>query len=71
VLADELAAGGAKGFAAATSRCIWWRSLDRGPAVGSIMEYFERFLTRMVASRIAAQELGCQFSIVINGTKLL
>jgi len=45
--------------------------LDLDPALGSIMEYFERFLTRMVASRIAARQLGCQFSIVINGTKLL
>jgi metal-dependent HD superfamily phosphatase/phosphodiesterase len=45
--------------------------LDLDPALGTIMEYFERFLTRMVASRIAARQLGCQFSIVINGTKLL
>jgi hypothetical protein len=45
--------------------------LDIDPALGSIMEYFELFLTRMVASRIAARQLGCKFSILINGTKLL
>jgi len=45
--------------------------LDIDPALGTIMEYFELFLTRMVASRIAARQLGCKFSIVINGTKLL
>jgi metal-dependent HD superfamily phosphatase/phosphodiesterase len=45
--------------------------LDIDPALGSIMEYFELFLTRMVASRIAARQLGCQFSLLINGTKLL
>ena len=45
--------------------------LDIDPALGSIMEYFELFLTRMVASRIAARQLGCKFSIVVNGTKLL
>jgi metal-dependent HD superfamily phosphatase/phosphodiesterase len=45
--------------------------LDIDPALGTIMEYFELFLTRMVASRIAARQLGCKFSILINGTKLL
>jgi metal-dependent HD superfamily phosphatase/phosphodiesterase len=45
--------------------------LDIDPALGTIMEYFELFLTRMVASRIAARQLGCKFSILINGTRLL
>jgi hypothetical protein len=45
--------------------------LEIDPALGTIMEYFELFLTRMVASRIAARQLGCKFSIVVNGTKLL
>ena len=54
----------------AAQRLITLR-LELDPALGSIMEYFERFLTRMVASRIAARQFGCSFSIVINGTKLL
>ena len=45
--------------------------LDIDPALGTIMEYFELFMTRMIASRIAARQLGCRFSILINGTKLL
>jgi hypothetical protein len=39
--------------------------------IGSIMEYFELFLSRMVISRRAAQVLGYHFSLIINGTKLL
>ncbi len=35
------------------------------------MEYFELFLDRMVMSRRAAKILGCEFELVINGTKLL
>ncbi len=45
--------------------------LEIDPALGSIMEYFELFLTRMVVSRRAAELLGCRFSLVINGTTLL
>jgi metal-dependent HD superfamily phosphatase/phosphodiesterase len=45
--------------------------LQLDPALGTIMEYFELFLSRMVASRIAARQLGYKFSILINGTKLL
>lgn len=40
-------------------------------AIGSIMEYFELFLSRMVVSRRAAELLGCKFSLVMNGTTLL
>ena len=35
------------------------------------MEYFEIFLSRMVMCRRAATFLGCDFSLVINGTRLL
>jgi hypothetical protein len=45
--------------------------LDIDTAIGSIMEYFELFLVRMVASRRAAEYLGCRFSLVITGTSLL
>ena len=46
-------------------------SLDIDTSIGSIMEYFELFLSRMILSRRAAETLGCQFSLLINGTKLL
>lgn len=36
-----------------------------------VMEYFEIFLERMVLCRKAAQELGLQFELVINNTRLL
>jgi metal-dependent HD superfamily phosphatase/phosphodiesterase len=45
--------------------------LEIDTEIASIMEYFELFLDRMVMSRRAAQVLGCQFELVINGTKLL
>ena len=35
------------------------------------MEYFEIFLSRMVMCRRAASFLGCDFNLVINGTRLL
>ncbi len=39
--------------------------------IAPIMDYFELFLDRMVMSRKAAKVLGCDFELVINGTKLL
>lgn len=36
-----------------------------------VMEYFEIFLLRMIMCRRAAEFLNCQFSLVINGSKLL
>lgn len=36
-----------------------------------VMEYFEIFLERMVLCRKAAQALGLQFELVINGSRLL
>jgi len=45
--------------------------LEIDTTIAPIMEYFELFLNRMVMSRRAALVLGCQFELVINGTKLL
>lgn len=36
-----------------------------------VMEYFEIFLARMMLCRRAANYLGCNFELVINGAKLL
>jgi len=41
------------------------------PDVTSVMEYFEIFLDRMVMCRRAAEFLGCQFGLEVNGAKLL
>jgi len=38
--------------------------------ISKIMEYFEIFLERMAMCRRAAEFLGCQFRLVINGTVL-
>jgi len=46
-------------------------ALDIDTSIGSIMEYFELFLTRMILSRKSAETLGCQFILTINGTRLL
>ncbi len=45
--------------------------LEIDTEIASIMEYFELFLDRMVMSRRAARVLGCEFELMINGTKLL
>ena len=39
--------------------------------LSSVEEYFEIFLSRMVMCRRAAQFLGCQFALTINGNKLM
>ena len=39
--------------------------------ISKVMEYFEIFLTRMMACQKAAKTLGCEFKLVINKTKLL
>jgi metal-dependent HD superfamily phosphatase/phosphodiesterase len=36
-----------------------------------VMEYFEIFLSRMLMCRRAANFMGCEFELVINGAKLL
>ena len=46
-------------------------SLDIDTSVSQVMEYFEIFLSRMLMCRRAAAFLGCDFSLVINGTRLL
>jgi uncharacterized protein len=46
-------------------------SLDIDTAVSQVMEYFEIFLSRMLMCRRAAAFLGCDFTLVINGTRLL
>ena len=46
-------------------------SLETDTTIAPIMEYFELFLSRMVMSRRAALRLGCEFELMINGTKLL
>jgi|SRR5688572_4653202 len=38
--------------------------------VASVMEYFEIFVLRMVMGRKAAEVLGCQFRVIINGVDL-
>jgi hypothetical protein len=45
--------------------------LEIDTEIASIMEYFELFLDRMVMARRAAKMLGCDFELIINGTKLL
>lgn len=36
----------------------------------TVMEYFEIFVVRMKLCRTAAEKLGCQFRLIINGTEL-
>ena len=38
---------------------------------GSVMEYFEIFMQRMVLCRKAAEKLGLQFKLIINGQGVL
>ncbi|HKQ56255.1 MAG TPA: HD domain-containing protein [Candidatus Eisenbacteria bacterium] len=39
-------------------------------AISDVMEYFEIFMTRMVASRKAAKYLGTAFGLTVNGNSL-
>lgn len=43
--------------------------IDR--AISSVMDYFEIFLSRMLLCRRAAESLGLQFKLIINGQVLL
>ncbi len=52
-------------------RTIISLGLEIDTEISPIMEYFELFLDRMVMCRRAAKVLGCEFELVINGTKLL
>ena len=38
---------------------------------GSVMEYFEIFLQRMILCRKAAEKLGLQFKLIINDQQLI
>lgn len=38
---------------------------------GSVMDYFEIFMQRMILCRKAAEKLGLQFKLVINDLQLL
>jgi metal-dependent HD superfamily phosphatase/phosphodiesterase len=41
------------------------------PAISHMMEYFEIFMTRMLASRKAAMHLGATFGLQVNGNRLV
>ena len=41
------------------------------PAISHVMEYFEIFMTRMLASRKAAKFLGATFGLQVNGNRLV
>ena len=38
---------------------------------GSVMDYFEIFLDRMILCRKAAERLGLRFKLIINGQPLI
>lgn len=39
--------------------------------ISQVMEYFEIFLSRMIACKRAAARLGCSFGLAMNGNKML
>jgi hypothetical protein len=45
--------------------------LTLDPSISHMMEYFEIFMTRMLASRKAAKHLGATFGLVVNGNRLV
>ncbi len=46
-------------------------SLTLSSEYGSVMEYFEIFMERMLLCRRAAEGLGTSFSLIINGQKMI
>jgi hypothetical protein len=46
-------------------------SLTVDTRYGSVMDYFEIFLGRMIMCRKAADKLGLQFRLMINGQSLI
>lgn len=48
-----------------------WLRLEVDPAFSSVMEYFEIFMARMILCRKAAQKLGLEFKLAINGQELI
>ena len=51
-------------------KAIWLR-LEVDPAFSSVMEYFEIFMARMILCRKAAETLGLEFKLAINGQQLI
>ena len=45
--------------------------IDIDTAFGSVMDYFEIFLTRMLLCKKAAEKLGMRFKLQINNQMLL
>ena len=45
--------------------------LEIDTAYGSVMDYFEIFMERMILWRKAAEKLGLHFCLTINGQQLL
>lgn len=45
--------------------------LTLDPSISHMMEYFEIFMTRMLASRKAAKHLGATFGLMVNGNRLV
>lgn len=48
-----------------------WLKLELDRELGSVMEYFEIFMARMILCRRAAEKLGLRFRLVINGQELI
>ena len=46
-------------------------SLKLDKDICSVMDYFEIFLERMILCRKAAEQLGCEFSLVINKERVI
>ncbi len=46
-------------------------TLDIDTQYGSVMDYFEIFLNRMILCRKAAEKLGLQFKLIINGQQII
>jgi hypothetical protein len=45
--------------------------LSIDPAISHVMEYFEIFMTRMLAARKAAKFLGASLGLQVNGNRLV
>ncbi|MFQ6082826.1 MAG: phosphohydrolase [Candidatus Aminicenantia bacterium] len=45
-------------------------NLEIDPEISQVMDYFEIFLSRMLACRKASNVFNCQFQLIINGVRL-
>ena len=52
-------------------KTVFELNLSIDTCFGTVMDYFEIFLTRMLLCRKAAEKLGMKFALVINGQQLL